>query len=115
MAAATFAHATRAGLPRHCRGGSPGVRPVRFVPPPLPARSDSPRAHRPGRRSEHVYRLPQIHRPLPRRRAHDTPRATNDTDVLAIGAGPADTVATWGGKRAKHELHRLRLDRADSL
>src|SRR3989442_15228452 len=88
MAAATFAHATGAGLPRDCRGGSPGVRPVRFVPPPLPARSDSPRAHRPGRRSEHVYRLPQMHRPLPRRRAHDGPRVTYDTDVLVIGAGP---------------------------
>src|SRR5437870_13836322 len=95
MAAATFAHATRAGVPRDCRGGSQGVRPVRFVPPPLPARSDSPRAHRPGRRSEHVHRLPQMHLPLPRRRAHDGPRVTYDTDVLAIVAVPAVAVAAW--------------------
>src|SRR3989454_35287 len=111
MAAATFAHAARAGLPRHCRGGSPGVRPVRFVPPPLPARSDSPRAHRPGRRSEPVPRLPQMHRPLPRRRAHDGPCVTHDTDVLVIGAGPAGAVAAWEAKHAAPELRVVLLER----
>src|SRR2546426_1927850 len=111
MAAATFAHAARAGLPRHCRGGSPGVRPVRFVPPPLPARSDSPRAHRPGRRSEHVHRLPQMHRPLPRRRARDGPGVMHDTDVLVIGAGPAGVVAAWEAKRAAPELEVVLLER----
>src|SRR5438552_7386617 len=73
------------------------------MPPPLPPGSDSPRARRLGRRSEHVHRMPQMHRPLPRRRAHDGPRVTHDTDVLVIGAGPAGAGAAWGGKRAAPE------------
>src|SRR5205823_13390640 len=74
------------------------------MPPPLPTGSDSPRARRLGRRSEHVHRMPQMHRPLPRRRAHDGPRVTHDTDVLVIGAGPAGAVAAWEAKRAAPEL-----------
>src|SRR5213080_2201105 len=87
------------------------MRPVRFVPSPLPARSDSPRAHRPGRRSEHVHGLSQMHRPLPRRRAHDGPRVTYDTDVLVIGAGPAGAVAAWEAKRVAPELDVVLLER----
>src|SRR2546429_5519047 len=87
------------------------MRPVRSVPPPLPARSDSSRAHRPGRRSEHVHRLPQMRRPLPRRRAHDGPRVTYDTDVLVIGAGPAGAVAAWEAKRVATALDVGLLDR----
>src|SRR5205809_5357878 len=87
------------------------MRPVRFVPSPLPARSDSPRAHRPGRRSEHVHGLSQMHRSLPRRRAHDGARVTYDTDVLVIGAGPAGAVAAWEAKRAAPELDVVLLER----
>src|SRR2546428_8941164 len=87
------------------------MRPVRSVPPPLPARSDSSRAHRPGRRSEHVHRLPQMHRPLHRRRAHDGPRVTYDTDVLVIGAGRAGAVAAWEAKRVAPELNVVLLER----
>src|SRR5438093_10914379 len=75
------------------------MRPVRSVSPLVSAGSDSSRTHRPGRRSEHVYGLPQMHRPLPRRRAHDGPRVTYDTDVLVIGAGPAGAVAAWEAMR----------------
>src|SRR5881398_3650396 len=81
------------------------------MPPPLPPGSDSPRAHRPRRRSEHVHRMPQMHRPLPRRRAHDGPRVTYDTDVLVIGAGPAGAVAAWEAKRAAPELRVVLLER----
>src|SRR2546430_14411136 len=76
------------------------MRPLRSLPPALPAGSDSPRAHRLGRRSGHLHRLPQMRRPLPRRRAHDGPRVTHDTDVLVIGAGPAGAVAAGEAKRA---------------
>src|SRR5213595_1579490 len=81
------------------------------MPPPLPPGSDSPRARRLGRRSEHVHRMPQMHRPLPRRRAHDGPRVTHDTDVLVIGAGPAGAVAAWEAKRAAPELDVVLLER----
>src|SRR5438046_8824039 len=81
------------------------------MPPPLPTGSDSPRARRLGRRSEHVHRLPQMHRPLPRRRAHDGPRVTYDTDVLVIGAGPAGAVAAWEAKRVAPELDVVLLER----
>src|SRR5882762_6412592 len=104
-------HATRAGLPRDCRSGSPGMRPLRSVPSPLPARSDSPRPHRPGRRPDRLHRLPQMHSPLPRRRAHDGRRVTHDTDVLVIGAGPAGAVAAWEAKRAAPELEVVLLER----
>src|SRR5438876_4827984 len=52
-----------------------------------------------------------MHRPLPRRRAHDGPRVTHDTDVLVIGAGPAGAVAAWGAKRAAPELGVVLLER----
>src|SRR5881398_3645257 len=81
------------------------------MPPPLPPGSDSPRARRLGRRSEHVHRMPQMHRPLPRRRAHDGPRVTYDTDVLVIGAGPAGAVAALEAKRAAPELDVVLLER----
>src|SRR5205814_7468991 len=68
-------------------------------------------AHRSGRRSQHVHRLPQMHRSLPRRRAHDGPRVTYDTDVLVIGAGPAGAVAAWEAKRAAPELDVVLLER----
>src|SRR5712692_3465626 len=87
------------------------MRPLRSVPSPLPARGDSPRPHRPGRRSDHLHGLPQMHRPLPRRRAHDGGRVTHDTDVLVIGAGPAGAVAAWGAKRAAPELDVVLLER----
>src|SRR3989442_14945346 len=45
-----------------------------------------------------------MHRPLPRRRAHDGPRVTYDTDVLVIGAGPAGAVAAWEARRVAPEL-----------
>src|SRR5213080_2436374 len=81
------------------------------MPPPLPPGSDSPRARRLGRRSEHVHRMPQMHRPLPRRRAQDGPRVTHDTDVLVIGAGPAGAVAAWEAKRAAPERDVVLLER----
>src|SRR5437762_11575886 len=81
------------------------------MPPPLPPGSDSPRARRLGRRSEHVHRMPQMHRPLPRRRAHDGPRVTHDTDVLVIGAGPAGAVAAWVAKGAAPEPRGVLLQR----
>src|SRR5881409_4334969 len=87
------------------------MRPVRSVSPLVSAGSDSSRTHRPGRRSEHVYGLPQMHRPLPRRRAHDGPRVTYDTDVLVIGAGPAGAVAAWEAKRVAPELDVVLLER----
>src|SRR2546427_677118 len=52
-----------------------------------------------------------MHRPLPRRRAHDGPRVTHDTDVLVIGAGPAGAVAAWEAKRAAPELDVVLLER----
>src|SRR3989475_12502100 len=87
------------------------MRPLRSVSPALPAGSDSPRAHRAGRRSEHVHRLPQMHRPLPRRRARDGPGVMHDTDVLVIGAGRAGEVAAWEAKRAAPELEVVLLER----
>src|SRR2546430_12287264 len=87
------------------------MRPVRSVPAALPAGSDSPRAHRAGRRSQHVHRLPHMHRSLFRSRAHDGPRVTYDTDVLVIGAGPAGAVAAWEAKRVAPELDVVLLER----
>src|SRR3989449_5930193 len=58
-----------------------------------------------------MHRLPQMHRPLPRRRAHDGPRVTHDTDVLVIGAGRAGALAAWEAKRAVPELDVLLLER----
>ena len=52
-----------------------------------------------------------MHRPLPRRRAHDGPRVTHDTDVLVIGAGPAGAVAAWEAKRTAPELDVVLLER----
>src|SRR3989440_10810776 len=52
-----------------------------------------------------------MHRPLPRRRAHDGPRVTYDTDVLVIGAGPAGAVAAWEAKRVAPELDVVLLER----
>src|SRR5437879_3977739 len=52
-----------------------------------------------------------MHRPLPRRRAHDGPRGTYDTDVLVIGAGPAGAVAAWEAKRVAPELDVVLLER----
>src|SRR2546427_8363774 len=52
-----------------------------------------------------------MHRPLPRRRAHDGPRVMHDTDVLVIGAGPAGAVAAWEAKRAAPELDVVLLER----
>src|SRR5881628_3387070 len=52
-----------------------------------------------------------MRRPLPRRRAHDGPRVTHDTDVLVIGAGPAGAVAAWEAKRAAPELDVVLLER----
>src|SRR5256885_1983940 len=101
----------RPGVPGDGRSGSPGMRRVGSVPAALPAGSDSPRAHRSGRRSQHVHRLPQMHRSLPRRRAHHGPRVTYDTDVLVIGAGPAGAVAAWEAKRAAPELDVVLLER----
>src|SRR5205085_2132236 len=93
-----FAHANRAGPLRDCGGRSPGLRPLRFVSPAVPPRSDPPRSHRSGGRSDHVHGLSQMHRPLPRRRVGDGHGVTHDTDVLVIGAGPAGAVAAWGAK-----------------
>src|SRR5439155_8958154 len=87
------------------------MRPLRSVSAPLPPGGDSPRAYRSGRRSEHVHRLPQMHRPLPRRRARDGPGVMHDTDVLVIGAGPAGAVAAWAAKRAAPELDVVLLER----
>src|SRR2546430_3363706 len=87
------------------------MRPLRSVSAPLPPGGDSPRAYRSGRRSEHLHRLPQMHRPLPRRRAHDGPRVTYDTDVLVIGAGPAGAVAAWEAKRGAPQLDVGLLER----
>src|SRR5207247_3077902 len=70
-----------------------------------------PPAHRPGRRSAPLPRPPQLHRALPRRRAHDGPRVTYDTDVLVIGAGPAGAVAAWEAKRVAPELDVVLLER----
>src|SRR5947208_13624478 len=53
-----------------------------------------------------------MHRPLPRRRAHDGPRVTYDTDVLVIGAGPAGAVAASEAKRVAPELNVVLLERA---
>src|SRR2546422_4909512 len=58
-----------------------------------------------------MHRLPQMHRPLPRRRAHDGPRVTHDTDVLVIGAGPAGAVAALEAKRSAPELDVMLLER----
>src|SRR5947208_1425622 len=52
-----------------------------------------------------------MHRPLPRRRAHDGPRVTYDTDVLVIGAGPAGAVAASEAKRVAPELNVVLLGR----
>src|SRR3989442_13906421 len=52
-----------------------------------------------------------MHRPLPRRRAHDGPRVTYDTDVLVIGAGPAGAVAAWEAKRVAPALDLVLLER----
>src|SRR5437773_6864965 len=52
-----------------------------------------------------------MHRALPRRRAHDGPRVTYDTDVLVIGAGPAGAVAAWEAKRVAPELDVVLLER----
>src|SRR5947208_11342989 len=87
------------------------MRQLRSVAAPLPPGGESPRAYRSGRRSQHLHRLPQMHRPLPRRRAHDGPRVTHDTDVLVIGAGPAGAVAAWEAKRAAPELDVVLLER----
>src|SRR2546430_10623704 len=91
------------------------MRPLRSVSAPLPPGGDSPRAYRSGRRSEHVHGLPQMHRPLPRRRAHDGPRVTYDTDVLVIGAGPAGAVAAGGAKRVAPPLDVGLLERDDRV
>src|SRR2546426_8210717 len=53
-----------------------------------------------------------MHRSLPRRRAHDGPRVTYDTDVLVIGAGPAGAVAAWEAKRVAPEVDVGLLARA---
>src|SRR5881296_3609772 len=52
-----------------------------------------------------------MHRPLPRRRPHDGPCVTHDTDVLVIGAGPAGAVAAWEAKQAAPELRVVLLER----
>src|SRR5439155_1119974 len=61
------AHAPRRGRRRRPRR----VRSLRVMPAAVPTRSDPPRLPGPADRPPHLYRLPQVHRAVSRRRARD--------------------------------------------